>query len=50
MPSQSERQRRYLYAKFGSAWVHAHHFDKLAPGKKRKSIHHALARKRKSAY
>jgi hypothetical protein len=27
MPAKSEAQRRYLYAKFGEAWVKAHHFD-----------------------
>lgn len=27
MPARSEAQRRYLYAKFGPAWVKAHHFD-----------------------
>lgn len=27
MPSKSEKQRRYLYARFGKAWVEAHHFD-----------------------
>lgn len=26
MPAKSEAQRRLLYAKFGSAWVHKHHF------------------------
>lgn len=27
MPAVSGAQRRYLYAKFGKAWVKAHHFD-----------------------
>lgn len=27
MPAKSRRQQRYLYAKFGEAWVKAHHFD-----------------------
>jgi hypothetical protein len=27
MPAKSEAQRRYLYAKFGEAWVKKHHFD-----------------------
>jgi hypothetical protein len=27
MPAKSEAQRRYLYAKFGAAWVRRHHFD-----------------------
>ena len=36
MPARSRKQQRYLYSKFGSAWVHAHHFDKLAAGKKKR--------------
>jgi len=32
MPSKSEKQRKALYAKFGSAWVHEHHFDKIRRG------------------
>jgi hypothetical protein len=31
MPARSEAQRRYLYARFGKAWVKRHHFDN--PGK-----------------
>jgi hypothetical protein len=31
MPAVSEAQRRLLYARFGAAWVRAHHFD--TPGK-----------------
>lgn len=27
MPARSEAQRRYLYSKFGAAWVKRHHFD-----------------------
>lgn len=27
MPAKSEAQRRYLNARFGHAWVMAHHFD-----------------------
>ncbi len=27
MPAKSEKQRRYLNAKFGHAWVKKHHFD-----------------------
>jgi hypothetical protein len=34
MPSKSEAQRKALYAKFGSAWVHEHHFDKVKPDPK----------------
>lgn len=30
MPAQSRAQQRALYAKKGSAWVHAHHFDVIA--------------------
>lgn len=46
MPAESEAQRRYLYAKFGAAWVKRHHFDN--PGKlpahkrKRKTALHRL--------
>lgn len=32
MPSKSLKQMRYLYAHFGSAWVHQHGFDVMAPG------------------
>lgn len=31
MPALSEAQRRYLYAKFGKAWVKRHHFDNKGP-------------------
>lgn len=31
MPAKSEAQRKYLFAKFGPAWVKKHHFDN--PGK-----------------
>lgn len=27
MPARSQAQRAYLNAKFGHAWVKAHHFD-----------------------
>ena len=30
MPAKSRAQQRALYAKFGSQWVHAHHFDRIA--------------------
>jgi hypothetical protein len=36
MPAVSEKQRRYLFAKFGAAWVKRHHFDRLAHDKARK--------------
>ena len=27
MPAKSEKQRKFLYSKFGPAWVKKHHFD-----------------------
>lgn len=36
MPSVSDRQRRYLYHKFGPDWVKAHHFDKVDKSKKKR--------------
>ena len=27
MPAKSRKQQRYLYMRFGPAWVKAHHFD-----------------------
>ena len=36
MPSRSEKQRKYLYYKFGAAWVKKHHFNKVVRKKKRK--------------
>jgi hypothetical protein len=50
VPAKSERQRRYLYAKFGAAWVKRHHFDRTEDAKARKGGH-ALrnAARRKSA-
>lgn len=27
MPAKSEAQRRYLYMKFGAAWMKRHHFN-----------------------
>ncbi len=27
MPSKSQAQRAYLFAKFGAEWVRKHHFD-----------------------
>jgi hypothetical protein len=35
MPAVSRRQQRYLYWKFGRAWVKTHHFDKLKKGAKK---------------
>jgi hypothetical protein len=29
MPAASRKQQKYLYAKFGRAWVKKHHFDHL---------------------
>ena len=41
MPAVSEAQRRYLFAKFGKAWVEKHHFDNKGklPAHKRAVIH-----------
>lgn len=36
MPSKNRRQQKALYAKFGSAWVHEHHFDEVATSKRPK--------------
>lgn len=36
MPSVTEKQRRYLYMKFGEAWVKKHHFNKLKRAKRKK--------------
>lgn len=36
MPARSERQRRFLFATKGKAWVKRHHFDKLSRSKKKK--------------
>lgn len=47
MPSHSERQRRYLFARFGKAWVEKHHFDTLAPGAPKNPKAHAKKAKRK---
>jgi hypothetical protein len=27
MPARSQKQRAYLYSRFGDKWVHQHHFD-----------------------
>lgn len=27
MPARSERQRRFIFAKFGAAWAKRHHFN-----------------------
>lgn len=35
MPAKSQAQRKYLYARFGAAWVKAHHFDNRGKLKKR---------------
>lgn len=45
MPAVSKAQQRYLYAKFGAAWVHAHHFDnetRNLPAYKRPKKRHVL--------
>jgi hypothetical protein len=36
MPAKSAKQRRYLYATKGKAWVKRHHFDKLRRRKKKR--------------
>lgn len=36
MPAQSRKQQKFLYHKFGAAWVRRHHFNHLAAGGKRK--------------
>lgn len=37
MPAKSKRQQRYLYWKFGEAWVKKHHFNnEFAPDTKPK--------------
>ena len=33
MPAKSRKQQKMLYARFGEAWVKAHHFDTLAKPK-----------------
>jgi hypothetical protein len=35
MPSRSEKQRKYLYARFGAAWVKRHHFHVVKPKRKK---------------
>lgn len=46
MPAKSRRQQRYLYWKFGEAWVKKHHFDKTEPKKKKKKSYKAAPKKR----
>ena len=36
MPAVSRAQQVALYAKKGSAWVHRHHFDRIAGEHRRK--------------
>jgi hypothetical protein len=35
MPSTSEKQRRFLFARKGAAWVKQHGFEKLRRGGKK---------------
>ena len=35
MPAKSRKQQRYLAARFGAAWLRAHHFDVVAAAKKK---------------
>lgn len=32
MPAKSKAQQRFLYSKFGSTWVHSHHFSNSTKG------------------
>ena len=50
MPSRSERQRRYLFMKFGKAWVDQHGFNVLATGAPRDPKRHAIAFARHSPH
>ena len=45
MPASSEKQRRFLFHKFGEAWVKKHHFDKVDPGRAQ-AVRKRLKRKR----
>ena len=36
MPAKSAKQRRYLFHRFGKAWVKRHHFDKVRRRKKKR--------------
>jgi hypothetical protein len=47
MPARSEKQRRFLYARFGSAWVKKHHFDN--PGKLPRTVGSERRRRRRKA-
>jgi len=47
VPSRSEKQRRYLYARFGAAWVHKHHFHKLKKKKTKRKKAKKTSRKRR---
>jgi hypothetical protein len=31
VPAKSQAQRGYLAAKFGTAWLHKHHYDNKGP-------------------
>jgi hypothetical protein len=35
MPAKSEKQRRFLFATKGAAWVKKHHFDRLRRRRKK---------------
>lgn len=49
MPAVSKAQQRYLYAKFGAAWVHQHHFDNPTKGEPEHVVRKKHAHKRLSA-
>ncbi len=36
MPAKSRKQQKFLYARFGKAWVKKHHFNKIAKRKQSK--------------
>lgn len=38
MPAKSRKQQRYLYARFGSKWVHEHGFDSMTKKHRRKAV------------
>jgi hypothetical protein len=36
MPAKSRRQQKFLFARFGEAWVRHHHFDRVQKPSKSK--------------
>jgi hypothetical protein len=49
MPSVSERQRRYLFATKGEAWVKEHGFDVLDPSARKHPSRHRRKLRRYTA-